>query len=178
MPLVVNGTTIPTNVANALMVNGVNITQVIANGVNVWTQQLSLSVGWSGSSIVIDSSNVRHIGLQTSGFSYRVAWYADDWFDMSGAWQSVSPAGIFSGNSTSGNPNYVIQVSGNNIRVNVGNAVSSTWVTLATNGTFSGYSTSGYFCYCGTYCTPTLETSGGYVRFKENSSPGAWVRMS
>jgi hypothetical protein len=40
MPLIVNGTTIPENVANALMVNGVSVTQVIVNGVAVWTQNL------------------------------------------------------------------------------------------------------------------------------------------
>jgi hypothetical protein len=38
--LISNGVTIPENIANALMVNGVSVTQVIANGVTVWNQQL------------------------------------------------------------------------------------------------------------------------------------------
>lgn len=43
MPLIVNGTTIPTNVANAFSFNGTNITNVICNGTNVWTQSLAPS---------------------------------------------------------------------------------------------------------------------------------------
>lgn len=40
MPLYWNGTLIPENVANALTVNGVNITAVVYNGTSVWSQSL------------------------------------------------------------------------------------------------------------------------------------------
>ena len=40
MPIVVNGTTIPENVANVLNVNGTNITSVVCDGNTVWTQNL------------------------------------------------------------------------------------------------------------------------------------------
>ena len=43
MSLIVNGTTIPTNVANVLSYNGVNITNVIFNGTDYWTQILAPS---------------------------------------------------------------------------------------------------------------------------------------
>jgi hypothetical protein len=47
MPIYSNGVLIPENVANALMVNGVNITQVMANGVAVWTQMSFEDVPWT-----------------------------------------------------------------------------------------------------------------------------------
>ena len=40
MALIANGVTVPTNVANILNINGVNITEVVANGVQVWLQNL------------------------------------------------------------------------------------------------------------------------------------------
>lgn len=48
MPIVVNGTTIPENVANALNVNGTNITSVVCDGVTVWTQSLIVREPASG----------------------------------------------------------------------------------------------------------------------------------
>lgn len=40
MGLVINGTDIPTNVANALKIDNTNITEVIYNGTSYWKQQL------------------------------------------------------------------------------------------------------------------------------------------
>lgn len=180
MPLIMNGTTIPTNVANALSFNGTNITQVVFNGTTVWSQSLGLSVGWSGSSVIVNSSWV--FGLQTSGFNYRAAHYSNSWAN-SGAWQSVSTTGIFSGDSIMTDGAGGFSVSGNNIRTIAFGTYSSTWVTLATNGTFSGASTATHVSSSG-YGQNTkflsLNTSGGYVQFSSDvaGGTGAWVRMS
>ena len=50
MPLIMNGVTIPTNVANVLNYNGTNITSVIFNGTNVWTQSLNFTANLTISS--------------------------------------------------------------------------------------------------------------------------------
>ena len=43
MPLIMNGVTIPENVANVLNYNGTNITSVVFNGTTVWTQSLLMA---------------------------------------------------------------------------------------------------------------------------------------
>ena len=184
MPLVVNGTTIPTNVANSLMVNGVNITQVIANGVAVWTQQLGLSIGWSGNSIMNTWDASNDMGIETSGLNYRY-YYFSGGRNYHGSWQSVSPSGIFSGDSlyTDASGSYGLSVSANNIRtVGYYSSYAPTWTTLAANGTFSGSSTAHLYWSYNQYEEFILQTSGGYVRYVWNWT-GAfkyapWIRLN
>jgi hypothetical protein len=91
-----NGTTIPQNVANALMVNGVSVTQVIANGVAVWNQSLgpTVTVGWSGNSLYYASATYIY-GLETSGLLVRVRSGPGV-----GAWVTSNQDGTFTGLST------------------------------------------------------------------------------
>lgn len=85
MSLTVNGTLIPENKAKALTVNGANITDVWANGVSVWKQNL-FSAQWSGSSGTFN----------TSGNLARL--YSDATYN--GIWATAYTNGTFS-NTTS-----------------------------------------------------------------------------
>lgn len=98
MPLYTNGTLIPENVANALIVNGVNITQVIANGVAVWTQNLFNGV-WSGSSY---TSPGQTWGIDVSGTAYRIIGYNFSNYSnyFYGNWLYTNSSGMGSGDST------------------------------------------------------------------------------
>lgn len=155
MSIVVNGTTIPENVANALNVNGTNITSVVCNGTTVWTQSLNLN--WSGSSI-----NAWGYGIETSGsnYAYKVG-------SNYGSWQSVGIDGIFSGNSTISTAQGIqgFSVSGSNIRTVFVNKYSSTWASYSlVLKSFSGSSLArviveGIADYC-------LDTSGGLIRYR------------
>jgi hypothetical protein len=186
MSLIVNGTSIPTNVINSLIVNGVNIASVIANGVTVWTPQLGISVGWSGNSLANAYSGVQIMGIETSGFNYR--YYYN--YGNSAPWQSVSNTGIFSGDSLNinGSEKFGFNVSGNNIRTVIFTGIyAPTWTTLSTNGIFSG-SSAAIMNYVGSYGSTgsdeyNFDTSGGYIRFRTKStayaeSAGQWIRIN
>jgi hypothetical protein len=172
MSLIVNGITIPTNVANVLKVNGTSVTSVIVNTTQVWIQSLvtALIAGWSGSSLAST------IGIQTSGFNYRSVAFNQ----YIGPWQTVSNIGIFSGSSffqsTSG-----IETSGNLLRYSGGGGTESGWVTLASNGTFIGSSTLNYpggGC-SGSWNIYTETTAGGYMRFNDSFGQyGQWIRIN
>ena len=86
MSLVMNGTIIPEDTANALTFNGTDITAVFMNGTQVWKQQL-FSATWSGG----DSYSISGVyggGLSTSGSNYRnihsrfvgVVGYGSTWY--------------------------------------------------------------------------------------------------
>lgn len=134
MPIVVNGTTIPENVANALNVNGTNITSVVCDGVPVWTQSLNLT--WSGNALVSTMNG----GLVVSGNTYK--WKDWNYAAVYGPVQSVSSTGIFSGNSL-GSSGTGIAVSGNLIRPKSSVESATAWLTY-TIGTkaFSGLGSS------------------------------------
>jgi len=181
MAIVVNGITIPTNVANALNVNGTNITSVICNGTTVWAQSLNLT--WSGSSL--QTTYFTSSGLSCSGSSYMY-----DGMNVaiatSGGWQSVSSSGVFSGNSigTQGNGYQLgFSVSGNLIKA-YGQGATSNWVTYTlASKQFSGSSYSLIDMGEGENEVITLETSGGLIRFGAALSNvalkyGPWISLT
>lgn len=155
MSIVVNGTTIPENVANALNVNGTNITSVVCNGVTVWTQSL-FNATWSGSSI---SSSIV-FGIEASGSSWRCKYGT-----LYGAWSSVTLSGTFTANSFYYVPyGYGIEVSGNLMKV--GEQFDGAWVTFTLStkqftGNSDGYSIDSE---SGQYSHELLTTSGGLIR--------------
>lgn len=160
MPIVVNGTTIPENVANALNVNGVNITSVVCDGVPVWTQNL-FNATWSGNSLVNLGGTI--LGIETSGSNYRFKAGPNY-----GVFQQANSNGTFSGNST-----YSVfgGVEGIVVSSNLIGIISGTnrtgWVTfdLATKA-FSGNS----YTYMGGEDTVSLQTAGGLLRYSHNWS--------
>lgn len=130
MALVVNGVTIPTNVANAITVNGVDIKSVYHNGVIIWQQALSTLTGWSGQSVDDSMSN---IGIRTSGMLFNAHSVQGD-----GAWITTNGDGTFTGSSS--NPYWTIVSSGNNIK----ESGSTSWVTYNySTETFSGENNAG-----------------------------------
>ena len=155
MPIVVNGTTIPENVANVLNVNGTNITSVVCDGVPVWAQNL-FSALWSGSSMVNPAGITT--GIETSGSDYRFkrSSYA--------AFKKANSDGTFSGNSTYSvfGGSEAIVVSSNLIGV-ISGTNRTGWVTfdLATKA-FSGNS---YAYTVGDGDTISLQTAGGLLRY-------------
>lgn len=156
MPIVVNGTTIPENVANALNVNGVNITSVVCDGVPVWAQNL-FNATWSGNSFVNPAGTT--LGVEASGSNYRFKMYT-----QYGAFKQANSNGTFSGNSTYSVFGGVegIVVSSNLIGV-ISGSNRTGWATfdLATKA-FSGNS---YAYTQGDADTLALQTSGGLLRF-------------
>ena len=174
MPIVVNGTTIPENVANALNVNGTNITSVVCNGVTVWTQSL-FSALWSGSSFG------NNIGLETSGSSWRFKGSV-----AQGAWQTFYTNGTFSGNSTCeelyNQMGFV--VSGNLIRAYVESDKEHGWITFTlASKAFSGTSYASCDVGEGLQEVVKLETSGGLVRYVSQAGYtslkyGAYISVS
>lgn len=68
MPLYLNGALIPENVAGNFKFNGIDITKVFMNGLQVWAQSLFNGI-WSGDSTY--SVNGFLNGIDTSGSSYR-----------------------------------------------------------------------------------------------------------
>lgn len=155
MPIVVNGTTIPENVANVLNVNGTNITSVVCDGVPVWAQNL-FSALWSGSSMVNPAGVTQ--GIETSGSDYRYK------CSSCGAFKKANSDGTFSGNSTYsifGGAEGIV-VSSNLIGV-ISGTNRTGWVTfdLATKA-FSGNS---YAYTGGDGDTISLQTAGGLLRY-------------
>ena len=113
MPLVFNGTTIPTNVANALMYNGTSITQVIYNGTTVWQQQLCIiCTGWSGNAL--SSAG----GLSVSGMNHRSASNnrgSSAW--TYGSWVSMDGNGVFQSATSTTSYGYSLITTGSSMMV-------------------------------------------------------------
>jgi hypothetical protein len=203
MPLVFNGTTIPTNVANALMYNGTSVTQVIFNGTTVWQQSLFSAI-WSGSSVTGRES------LDTSGSSWR--FNGNNWSSSAGSWQTVNMSGVFSGSSwgaTSGgsanNVKHGITVSGSQWTLSHANwtglqyvTIYGSWLTFSTTSKWTGGSTGDVkYQYTDPSYDPNWmnrwrgmrqETSGGLIRQMATSyqfdggnpwiSSGAWITIN
>ena len=164
MSLTANGVLIPEDAANALTVNGVDITEVWANGVSVWQQQL-FAAQWSGNSLTPDSR-----GMQVSGSSFRVM---NDSSTV-GAWLSANINGTFqNGQSIT----FIGLHSGGNQSTAV-NGIKTSWFTQ------NYYSTDQiYFSIANGFtgsCTGTLaiETSGGLMRCVLGTAVGAWVSLT
>lgn len=121
MPLVFNGTTIPTNVANVLKFNGNNVTTVVFNGTTVWQQQLcTVCNGWSGNSY----AQPLNTGMTVSGMSFQAllgssspgSWISYD--DASSSFTSAtSKAGSTSQSFVSSYGFFLIQASGLTLRI-------------------------------------------------------------
>lgn len=161
MPIVVNGTTIPENVANVLNVNGNNITSVVCNGVTVWTQSLFNAL-WSGSSLNNEA------GLETSGSLYRVInnYAAGTAYDVQGAWKNVNTSGVFSGASNAdalgidGGSLFLRAMIVTNGTTYGATNVSFSLATKAFTGSSSAWRDDGDGGY-----SSGLTTSGGLIRY-------------
>ena len=153
MPLVFNGVTIPENVANALSFNGVDITDVFFNGVQVWNQAL-FNATWSGNSL----DSINNFGIQTSGNLCRIS-YNTVW----GAWISADSSGLLSGTSQTdffGIKGFTTVKSGD----------VTTWDQIPDQPSNLVFTPSTGF----TGSTGTYTTSGGGMRF----SDGAWIFLT
>ena len=120
----------------------------------------TLKNGFSNSSIIDN-----YIGLQTSGFGYRAYYYDSETSkDYSGSWQTVSPIGIFSGESNPINDAAGFGVSGNLLRVQVRQYnIYGDWVTFdIKTKQFTGNSIAQYM----TSSSYRLTTAGGLIRFE------------
>lgn len=171
MPLIYNGTTVPTNVANTLNYNGSNVTAVIFNGTTVWTQSL-FNAKWSG-----NSTFYTNFGFTVSNNLFRVMLPTSRY----GAWITTNTNGTFTGSSsitnTAGGAYAEINTSSNLLRVRSGvidgTAMAYTaygaWVTFTVGTGFTGSSTSSKSGHNDDteedlYLSYNLGTSGGLIR--------------
>ena len=166
MPIYFNDVLIPEDETNALSVNNANITEVYANGISVWAQQL-FAAQWSGNSIATSWDTP---GITTSGNLFQ----AHSSFG-SGAWISTYTNGTFQAKTSSvqfGLYDFYIHGYGDN-RIGISHAylAVSSGLNFSINGGFSGASTSGDL---------SLQSSGGLMRMKElsNGSAGAWISLT
>lgn len=70
MALIINGTTIPTNIAKSLSFNGTNITKVIFNGTTVWTQVLEVREPATGTYYKYGGVSGQYGFEWSSGYAY------------------------------------------------------------------------------------------------------------
>jgi hypothetical protein len=195
MGIIVNGTTIPENVANSLFVNGTNITQVIVNGVQVWLQQLNwltptyhYTAGWGGYTSYYQNGGGGGYtaGFTTSGNLLATVFSINGGSEQ-GGWISVDGFGKYSGNSSSPNLNRYtggwsgIETSGNNIRM-IGNT-NGNWLNLSKGVGWSGGTSTAIGTttdIIGRVTTHTFDynTSGYSFRFGYSGIYGNWVDLS
>lgn len=177
MPLIMNGVTIPTNVANVLTYNGTNITKVIFNNTEVWAQSL-FNAQWSGNSQ--SSGYSRYIGLGTSNNLFRCYTTSG-----TGPWITTTLSGTFVGNSIINNPyhaNTGFITSGNLLRF----SQASNWCTFNIGSGWTGSSGNEHFWYNFGYTDSVhrLNTSGGLIRVSSvkytgaDFGHGAWVSLT
>ena len=187
MPLIMNGVTIPTNVANALNYNGTNITSVIFNGVTVWTQSLAILYnGWSGSSLATAWDGLSD-GLETSGFNYRLRSYAN-WVSVYSSWGSVSNMAIFGSTTAAKETGWAwLEGSGNSFAIR-NKWYAPSFITFNTSTktfgpgnelTFVGQETA----YGERTTMLKFETSGNSIRVQsivDGTGPyyGAWISLT
>lgn len=161
MPLVMNGTTIPENVASVFSFNGVNITQVFHNGVQVWAQRLVIGV-WSGSSAINYKS-----GLVTSGSNYRLQiGTATTYY---GNWLTLSSIGLGVGSSHVDQPAgaWDLRATETTLNLNNGSIGSTTTAPSATNVNFNPVNKLFSGITTNSASWPTrLNTSGGLMRLE------------
>lgn len=166
MTLTVNGTLIPQDKANAITVNGANITNVWANGVQVWAQQL-FAAQWSG------SSNADAIGINTSGSLFRARHNS-----IYGAYLTAFSNGTFTnGASVAG---YLIIHGGGNSGT-LPNQIRTTSGGMGLQGIVSfnidvGFTGGGSLGGGSWY----FQTSGGLLSILYSTAPirGAWISLT
>ena len=166
MPIIMNGTTIPEDVASVFNFNGTDIKEVFFNGVRVWLQQLFSST-WSGNSIATTAQSLS-IGLEVSGGSCR--------FTMStygvGAWISSNSNGTFSGASSLINDYGIItEPDGRGFKYRHEGVTSTTAITFTISGGWVGTSlnadnNTGFY------------TSGGSLKYSYFGVNGAWITLT
>jgi hypothetical protein len=166
MPIYFNDVLIPEDEENALSVNNANITEVYANGISVWAQQL-FAAQWSGNSIAPSWDTP---GITTSGNLFK----SHSSFG-SGAWISTYTNGTFQAKTSEamfGSSSFDIRGYGDNrIGIRDEHLPVSSGLNFSINGGFSGASTSGYL---------SLQSSGGLMRMEELyfESAGAWISLT
>lgn len=167
MPLVMNGVIIPENVANAFYFNGVNITDVFMNGVQVWNQSL-FSALWSGSSYGTYNGTY---GLQTSGSQFR----SYDSYNGVGVWLTVSLSGFPNGTTNNGSG-----FTGFGFKSTTSNTLQVTTKDGVASGTLVSFTIgSGFSLVSTTDSIMSLETSGGLLRVTQKKSvAGAWISLT
>jgi hypothetical protein len=195
MPLIMNGTTIPQNVANALSFNGTNITQVVFNGTVVWSQSLFSGI-WSNTTAYSILPSRNSGSFQTSSVSgFR------RYSDVAG---STSPSGsaLFSSWVTCGQSGFSLigltdgsSTKGDNLKY-----YFSGWtIRLATTDINGNPSFGSGICtydpstknwsgssqlQTGGYTLSFLETSGGLLRSRNQDTVslvnqyGSWVSLT
>ena len=172
MPLIMNGVTIPTNITNALIFNGTNITKVVFNSTTVWTQSL-FNAQWSGNST---SGSYWYFTISTSGNLFR---YANRGY--TGPWITANLDGTFTGNSLISWNDTGFITSGNLLRFRCYNwsAVETiNWCTYTVANKWTGSSWGLYsYGYDGSVAQ-TLETSGGLIRANTGGSAGPWISLT
>lgn len=174
MPIYANGVLIPENSANALYSDGINITDVWADGVQVWNQSLFASQ-WSGTSSTGGSYPQK---LETSGASAR--WYGGStaigaWVavNSSGTWPAAASVTAYQGfyfGGYGGSPS-------NGFRFWSTNGDNNTNVYFTIGSGWSGGPSWGN----NGFGTPTMyiETSGGLIRLRNASvGTGAWISLN
>lgn len=172
MALIINGTTIPTNVANALTYNGINITSVIYNGVTYWQQSLAVPQ-WSGSSTCTGYGTC---GLNTSGNLVRPVVNSN----VYGSWVSIDSSGIFSTTYTRAFVDNLADINFNSLN----NYLMKSSVSYAIGSGFSGSWLQQVYAYVnGTpqYYYNNVVTSGGLLQFKLTgayTSTGSWISLN
>lgn len=176
MAIIFNGTTIPENVANALSFNGVNITDVFFNGVQVW-DQLLFNALWSGDSLVDVSGQI--VGIDTSGSLHRQIVYQFGGPAAATPWGTVNSNGTFDTETLSvtvnkfpsGTITFGMKTTANSIGIYsaVTASTSASW-SVATGFTgesrFSGDAEASY------------ETSGGLLRYNSGTGLGNWISLT
>jgi hypothetical protein len=186
MPLVVNGVTIPTNVANVLGVNGVNIQNVYCNGVHVWHQSLAFLIptysggfnygGWAGSWYLNQGGAGHMYGIRYSGNLLAWAHNSSAYSAVDQGWISVNGIGQYSANPPLVQSEYIgyggLETSGNLLRLQ-----SGAWISLTASGYSGSSNFYGYWWMWGDDCDHTLETSGFSIRFSAPFS-GHWMSVS
>ena len=168
MPLVFNGTTIPTNVANALMYNGTSVTQVIYNGTTVWQQSLFNNT-WSGSSLYTYGSFTNSSGIETSGSLFRSRWGGN----VAGGWVSAGSDGSANVRSTT-DGNFSIMWNNKIMYLGVSTTIGTGSITYTMGSGFSGSANTGMIIM------PYATASSNLLRFQNNnaSSVGAWISLT
>ena len=177
MALVIDNVIIPTDVANALTLNGVDITSLTLDDILVWVQQL-FSATWSGDSISYDGGNWH--SLDTSGSLFR---HNSGQLTPIGDWVSVNSLGVFeSKTSRIGSDSVYSDITGSSNNLNASSYLfavnpSVGTVTFTVGSGFSGSS----YGDSGGDKLPYLETSGGSIRYTYQTgvySAGSWITLT
>lgn len=168
MPFVLNGVIIPEDTANAFSLDGVDITDVFLDGVQVFNQRL-FSDTWSGSSLADG------YGMETSGNLCRAKTLA-----ASGAWITLSSIGVFTAGDSLAQ-NYLLHATSNTLEMYI-NTLQPIYVYPVTfnpaTNTWSGGGKSLQLWNpsYGPILTVGIESSGANIRFASGTA-GAWITL-